>query len=121
MTPRPTRELLYLGVRDTVLAFDLETGQELWNVKLAGSTFTHVVRTGNRLIATNKGEVWCLDAETGTVLWHNPLKGLGLGLISVATGASRDADASGEARDESEIVSVAEHLRRLQAQRSSDG
>ena len=39
----------------------------------------------DRVIATCFGEVFCLDALNGVTLWHNPLKGFGMGLATIAT------------------------------------
>ena len=36
------------------------------------------------LFAASGGEVSCLDARTGDVVWHNPLKGFGRGLACFA-------------------------------------
>jgi outer membrane protein assembly factor BamB len=41
------------------------------------------VDDGNRVFALSQGEAYCLDAGTGTILWHNPLKGFGLGIGSL--------------------------------------
>ena len=115
MTPRPAdRDLVHLGARNTVLALDLATGEEVWRVKLKSGSFTHVVRVGERVLAANQGEVWCLDARTGNELWHNPLKGLGLGLVSLAGPAGEAA--SGE---QGTFVTVAEQLRREQSRRQA--
>ena len=40
-------------------------------------TFDEIFRTG--------GEIFCLDLLTGQRLWHNPLKGYGTGLATIAT------------------------------------
>jgi len=42
----------------------------------------------NRSYATARGEVFCLDPATGRVCWNNPLRGLGWGLVSIATAGS---------------------------------
>jgi outer membrane protein assembly factor BamB len=43
----------------------------------------------NDLYASTKGEIFCLDPRTGQVLWHNPLKGMGLGLVCIAAPGSQ--------------------------------
>jgi hypothetical protein len=40
------------------------------------------------LYATARGEVFCLDPATGGVFWNNPLRGMGWGLVSIATPGS---------------------------------
>ena len=78
--------LLYVGIRGTVLALDRATGQLVWDAKLKGGDFVYVTLEGDDLIATSRGEIFCLDPGTGQVRWHNPLKGFGLGFMSVASG-----------------------------------
>ena len=40
-------------------------------------------RDGDVLYAGVGGEVWALDPKNGSLLWHNPLKGLGYGIPSI--------------------------------------
>ncbi len=47
-----------------------------------------VVLDGDKILAATKGEIFCLDAATGRVLWHNELRGLGFGLLTLATANS---------------------------------
>ena len=57
--------LIFIGIHGTVLALDRATGQEVWRAKLKGSDFASVV------------------------LWQNPLKGLGVGLVTIAAPESQ--------------------------------
>ncbi len=75
---------LILGIKGTVLALDRATGQELWRTPLRGMSFVNVILEGEQVLATTRGEIYCLD-KAGTVLWHNPLKGLGQGLVTIGT------------------------------------
>jgi outer membrane protein assembly factor BamB len=45
----------------------------------------YVAWDGASLYAASGGEVWRLNPETGDFIWHNELKGLGRGLLSIAT------------------------------------
>lgn len=83
--PREAPSLIYVGIRNHVLALDETTGAEVWRAKLKGSDFVSLHRTPDRLLAGNRGEVFCLDPATGAVLWHNKLKGLGMGLVNFAS------------------------------------
>jgi outer membrane protein assembly factor BamB len=67
---------------------DRETGQQLWTAKLKGADFVNIHLDNDRVIAATKGEVFCLDAATGQVLWHNALPGEGWGLVTIATASS---------------------------------
>lgn len=102
-----TSELLFIGIRGTVLALHRRNGQIIWQTELAGWDFVNLVLDGDDLLATARGEISCLDPATGRVRWTNPLRGYGHGLISIATeGRSTSVSA----------VAVAEETRR----RSSD-
>jgi outer membrane protein assembly factor BamB len=81
--------LVFVGIKGIVLALDRRDGTEAWRTVLKGSVsrssgFVCVYRDGDLLFATSGGEMYCLDPKTGSVLWHNPLRGLGLGLTSIA-------------------------------------
>jgi outer membrane protein assembly factor BamB len=52
---------------------------------LKGSDFVNVILDNDRLIATTRGEAFCLDPQSGVLVWHNPLPGQGRGLITIAT------------------------------------
>lgn len=97
-------QLIYVGINGHVLALDRTTGAERWRTRLKRSTFVHLVGDDRRLYATAAGELFCLDAVSGSILWQNPLKGMGLGLTSIVApdvGATGSADllvAQSEAR-----------------------
>ncbi len=77
-------KIIYLGVKGSVVAIDSATGQSIWSTALKGAEFVNVVLDGNNLFATTRGEIFCLDPKGGGIRWHNPLKGYGLGLITIA-------------------------------------
>jgi outer membrane protein assembly factor BamB len=77
-------KFIYLGIKGSVIAVDAADGREVWAQKLKGSDFVNVVLDGNDLFATTHGEVFCLAPRTGKLRWHNPLKGYGWGLVSIA-------------------------------------
>jgi len=83
--PRDPQNLVFIGIRDTVVALDDRTGDELWRTELRGGDFVTVCFDGESLFAANSGEISRLDPRTGAVVWHNKLKGLGRGLVSIAT------------------------------------
>ena len=57
----------------------------MWATHLKGSDFVNVVIQDGAVLASCYGEIFCLDPLTGDALWHNPLKGFGLGLATIAT------------------------------------
>ena len=80
--PRPRKGLLHVGIKDHVLALDLDPDVEVWRTKLEGvrmrtQAFVHLQRDANALYASYSGEIFCLDPATGAVRWHNQLTGLG--------------------------------------------
>jgi outer membrane protein assembly factor BamB len=83
-----SREAIYVGIRGTVLALDRSSGAEMWRADLKKGDFVNIVLDGDVLLAATKGELFCLDSTTGKVLWKNELKGLGRGLMTVATADS---------------------------------
>jgi outer membrane protein assembly factor BamB len=49
---------------------------------LKSSSFITIHESGNRVFAGANGEIYCLDRMTGSILWHDKLKGLGLGIVA---------------------------------------
>ena len=84
--PRDPQVLIYVGIKHSVIAMDDRTGAQVWVANLRGSDFVTLLWDGEALIAGNQGEVWRLDPQTGGVIWHNALKGMGRGVISLASG-----------------------------------
>lgn len=80
-----TSELVFIGIRGTVIALDRSTGQQVWSTRLRGMDFVNVVLDGGAVLAMCAGEIFCLEALSGQLLWHNPLKGLGRGLATIVT------------------------------------
>jgi outer membrane protein assembly factor BamB len=78
------KQLVYVGIRGTVVALDAATGDLVWQTHLKGSEFVNVVLDGPVVYATTRGEAFCLDVATGKPRWHNPLKGFGFGLAGIA-------------------------------------
>jgi outer membrane protein assembly factor BamB len=101
------QQLVYVGIRGQVVALDQESGTVAWSVELhRGSSFVPIVVEGSRVFAASGGEVTCLDAQTGALLWHNPLKGFGMGYAMIA-GAPNQAVASAVAAAEAAAASAA--------------
>jgi hypothetical protein len=81
-------DLIFIGIAGSVVALHRETGEQAWAVHLKGSDFVNVVLENGKLLATCRGEVFCLNPVDGMALWHNPLKGLGRGLATIASEGS---------------------------------
>ena len=100
--PRDPQVLIFVGIKDAVIALDDRTGAEVWRAELRASDFVTVLWDGEALLAANAGEVWRLDPANGRPLWHNQLKGLGRGLASLASSrhpsTTSDTDLAAEKR-----------------------
>jgi outer membrane protein assembly factor BamB len=55
----------------------------VWSASLKGSDYVTLLLDGDLLLAATRGEVFCLQAATGSILWNNNLPGQGLGLASM--------------------------------------
>ena len=111
--PRDPQILVFVGIKSSVIAIDDRAGTELWRVKLKTSDYVTVLWDGEALFAANAGEVWRLDPQRGDILWHNELKGMGRGIVSLAS--TRLAQTSAES------TVVAEKRRRDAAAASAAG
>jgi outer membrane protein assembly factor BamB len=100
--PRDPQILIFIGIKNEVVALDDRTGVEVWRAKLRSSDFVNVLWDGEALFAANSGEVWRLHPQRGDVIWHNQLKGSGRGLVSMASmrspNATSNADLAAEKR-----------------------
>jgi outer membrane protein assembly factor BamB len=94
--------VIFIGIAGTVIALDRSTGKAVWRSDLKSSDFTNVVLQDGDLYATTKGEFFCLDPATGEIRWQNRLKGLGTGLISIATAGGHQTVVMGEKRKRDE-------------------
>lgn len=82
--PSPTG-IIFGGIRGRVVAFDRTSGNVVWSTHLNGGDFVNLVFAGRDLYASTQGELFCVDAGTGQIRWHNRLKGYGRGLMTIAT------------------------------------
>ena len=94
--------VIFIGIAGKVVALDRSAGKELWRSDLKDSDFTNVVLQDGDLYATTKGEFFCLDPANGEIRWQNRLKGLGTGLISIATAGGQQTIVMGEKRKRDE-------------------
>jgi len=80
-----TPDLVFIGIKGSVVALNRATGQQVWTTRLKGSDFVNVVLQDGAILASCYGEIFCLDPLTGKTFWHNSLKGFGTGLATIAT------------------------------------
>ena len=79
-----SKNILLLGLKGSVIAVRKDTGARLWVTKLKGSDFVSVAADDTCVFAHTGGNLFCLDLQTGSLLWQDPLAGLGYGMASVA-------------------------------------
>jgi outer membrane protein assembly factor BamB len=72
-------QLVFVGLGGRVVALDRDTGEIVWTSSVRWGTDVSLLLDGDRLIAALSGYLYCLDPRDGRVLWHNPLKGYGMG------------------------------------------
>lgn len=68
----------------------------MWRANLRFRGYVTVFFDGEALLAANAGEVWRLDPLSGSVMWHNELRGMGRGLVSIASSRGPGATASND-------------------------
>jgi outer membrane protein assembly factor BamB len=103
------QDRIFIGIGGSVLALRTVDGSEIWRHELKGmlhGMLTGVALVGQRVYATQNGELTCLDPVTGAVLWHNKLPGLGTQFISI-TGGSDDAVSAHQSMQAAQMTSAA--------------
>src|SRR2546427_12501020 len=84
-----TSELIFIGIKGSVVALSRATGDQVWATHLKGGDFVNVLVRDGKVFATCYGEMFCLDPVTGDAVWHNRLKGFGTGLATIAIEEAR--------------------------------
>jgi hypothetical protein len=106
-----TAQLVFIGIKGSVIALNRATGLQVWVTRLKGADFVNVVLQDGAVLASCCGEIFCLDPLTGICMWHNPLKGFGTGLATIATdqspGASNASVLAEKGRRDEEAASAA--------------
>ena len=108
-----TSEILYVGVKGTVVAIDKKAGKTMWQTPLkggafGGARFVTLLVEGDFVYAHTQGELFCLNARSGQILWNNELEGLGYDIASLASEGSS-----------SPSLAALAYLRNQQAQQSA--
>jgi len=76
---------VYVGIRGSVVALQRDNGAIAWSTALPkGRSLVPIVVQDDRLLAVSGGELSCLEAASGRLIWHNPLKGYGMGFAMLA-------------------------------------
>jgi hypothetical protein len=62
---------------------------------------------GARELGTASGELFCLDPASGHIRWQNGLKGLGRGLVTIASDGNQQALVMCEKQQQEEAAAAA--------------
>jgi hypothetical protein len=94
---QPKFPFVYIGIASSVVCIRKDSGEIEWSRQLPKSTqLVSLLQELDCVYAVAAGEISCLDARTGEVRWHNPLKGFGRGWAILA-GSGQDATGAGAA------------------------
>jgi outer membrane protein assembly factor BamB len=79
-------DMLFVGFDSRVVSLDKHSGKKIWAWKSKHQFTGNVglLLEGERLYVSVDGYTTCLDALTGKERWHNPLKGMGVGVPCLA-------------------------------------
>ncbi|MFT3781533.1 MAG: PQQ-binding-like beta-propeller repeat protein [Nibricoccus sp.] len=83
------KNLIFVGAGGVACAIDKATGAIVWKYKFPSNSlgvdgYVNLLVDGDLLYAHASGELHCIKAATGELLWRNPLKGMGYGIGSIA-------------------------------------
>lgn len=84
-------DCLYIGIKNCVLCLAKRNGKQIWRTKLRSSTLVNVVVDEDLVYAYAHGHLYCLDANTGDLIWENTLPGLGYSHCIIATEGNQAA------------------------------
>ncbi len=104
--PEPTltpEDLLFVAFNGRVFGISRYDGSIIWQWNSARSSFVTLLPDGDLLFVSANGYTWALNPATGHPLWHQPFKGEGTGVPSLATmqaGATSPSAAAQEAANE---------------------
>ena len=90
--------VVYLGVKGSVVAIDKRTGRELWRTHLNGSSLTTLMVDEDVILAYTRGHLYGINPESGRQIWHNKLPGLGHGFAALAMRGAAGQDVSSQAQ-----------------------
>ncbi|MFT6990955.1 MAG: outer membrane protein assembly factor BamB [Paraglaciecola sp.] len=77
---------LFIGIQGKAVCLDKASGDILWSSKLkSSSSVTNVYYEDNQVFAYSGGHLFCLNAETGEIVWENGLSGFGFGACIIAS------------------------------------
>jgi len=90
--------LVFVAFNSQVVALDRYSGETQWTWKSPkGSGYVTILLDGDRLIVSVMGYTYCLDPIYGQEVWRNELEGMGVGVPSLASWRSANANTASAA------------------------
>jgi outer membrane protein assembly factor BamB len=104
----PVDDLLIIGFNSRIVALRKQNGQMVWSWKSPkGSGYVAILFEANRLWVSVDGYTYGLDALTGAELWRNELRGMGTGVVCLATTGGSTSAFSGPGEEKRKAQSHA--------------
>ncbi len=98
--PLTCDDLLFVAFNGRVVAVHRHDGSIVWEwTEGAASNYVGLLPDGDMLFVSSRGYTWALDPATGATLWHQPFKGMGIGVPSLATMRGTSSGSSGAAAE----------------------
>jgi outer membrane protein assembly factor BamB len=72
-------DLVFVGLNGYAVALHRDSGELVWKNSDMRNGYVTLLLDGDRLVVSTNGYIYCLDPLTGSILWHNPMKGFGSG------------------------------------------
>jgi len=80
---------LYIGAKGKIAVIDEGTGRTIKEIALneswlkSGNGFVNMIKKGNFIYAHTTGRLYCVEINSGKIIWSNELKGLGYDLATM--------------------------------------
>ena len=80
-------DVIYVVFVKRVVGLDRRTGNVYWSWKPKKwpGTYPALLLGKDTLVVSLSGHMWVLNPLTGEELWHNPLKGMGVGVLTMVS------------------------------------
>src|SRR4051794_21501646 len=85
-------QLVFVGLNGRVAALDRDSGEVIWYCSELTSGYTTLLLDGDRLIVSTNGYLYCLDPQTGRIVWKNPMTGYGTGIAHLVSVRGRSGE-----------------------------
>jgi outer membrane protein assembly factor BamB len=80
---------LYIGTKGKIVVIDAGTGKTIKEIipnqsmLKSGNGFVTMIKNGGFLYAHTYGRLYCIEINSGKIIWSNELKGLGYDLATM--------------------------------------